>query len=42
MTMVFRVKDTTILDAIKPDDKIYFIAEKIDDKLTITKIEVAK
>ncbi len=41
MTMVFRVKDATLLDNVKEGDKIKFTAEKIDGNMTITQIESA-
>ena len=40
MTMVFRVKDTALLDKIKPGDRIRFLAEKLDGLLTVTRLEV--
>lgn len=39
MTMVFRVKDASLLDKVKEGDKIRFSAEKIEGNMTITKIE---
>lgn len=42
MTMVFRVKDATMLDQLKVGDKIQFVAENLDGKLTVTKVEMAK
>lgn len=40
MTMIFRVKDATTLDQVKPGDRIRFLAEKIDGVITVTKLEV--
>lgn len=42
MTMVFRVKDAAMLDAVKPGDKVKFNAESLDGAITVTKIEKAK
>ena len=42
MTMVFRVKDTAMLDQVKVGDKIGFTAEKLNGALTVTKLEPAK
>lgn len=39
MTMVFRVKDTAMLDQVKQGDKINFVAEKANGALTVTKIQ---
>jgi Cu/Ag efflux protein CusF len=39
MTMVFRVRDASMLDKVKPGDKVRFGAEKIGGTLTIMKIE---
>ena len=41
MTMVFRVKDSSLLDKVKEGDKIRFSAEKIEGSITITQIEAA-
>lgn len=38
MTMVFRVSDPTLLDAIKEGDKVKFTADKINGAYTITSI----
>ena len=40
MTMVFQVRDTSILDQVKPGDKINFVAEQVGGKLTVTKVEL--
>ncbi len=42
MTMVFQVKDKTMLDQVKAGDKISFVAEKIGGKFTVTQIEARK
>ena len=39
MTMVFRVKDTTMLDKLKTGDKVRFTAEKSDGSLVVTDIQ---
>ena len=39
MTMVFRVKDTSMLGQVKTGDKIRFSAEKIEGAITVTSIE---
>jgi Cu(I)/Ag(I) efflux system periplasmic protein CusF len=39
MTMVFRVKDASLLDHVKAGDKIRFSAEKVEGNFTITQIE---
>lgn len=41
MTMVFRVQDKVLLDQVKVGDKISFIAENVDGKPTVTKLEPA-
>ena len=42
MTMVFQVKDTTLLDKVKTGDKVRFKAEKVSSGYALTDIEVAK
>ena len=42
MTMVFQVKDTTILDKVKAGDKVRFKAEKAGGALVVTDIQPAK
>jgi len=42
MTMVFKVADPKMLDAIKPGDKVKFAADNVNGALTVTAIEVAK
>ena len=40
MTMVFQIKDPAQLEKLQAGEKIRFRAEKIDGKLTVTRIEV--
>jgi Cu(I)/Ag(I) efflux system protein CusF len=42
MTMVFRVADPKMLDAVREGDKVKFAADKVNGALTVTAIEVAK
>jgi Cu(I)/Ag(I) efflux system protein CusF len=42
MTMVFRVKDAAMLDAVKAGDKVRFAADKVGGQYTVTRIEPAK
>ena len=42
MTMVFRVKDDTMLDQVKEGDKIKFTADKIGGQFTVTGIETKR
>ncbi len=39
MTMVFRVADPKLLDAVKPGEKIQANVEKVDGQYTITSIQ---
>jgi Cu/Ag efflux protein CusF len=39
MTMVFRVKDAAMLDQVKVGDKIHFVAEEPNGKLTVTQLQ---
>jgi Cu/Ag efflux protein CusF len=39
MTMVFQVKDKSMLNKVKAGDKVRFAAEKIGGQLTVTLIE---
>jgi Cu(I)/Ag(I) efflux system protein CusF len=41
MTMVFQVKDKTVLDKLQPGDKVKFKAVNEDGKFTATEIEKA-
>ena len=42
MTMVFRVKDPAMLDAVRVGDKVRFTADKIQGALTITEISALR
>ena len=42
MTMVFRVKDPSMLDEVKEGDKIRFVAERVDGAITVTQWEPAR
>ena len=42
MTMVFQVKDRSVLDRVKPGDKVKFAAVKIKGAFTVTDLEVTK
>ena len=42
MTMVFRVKEPTMLAAVKEGDKVKFTAERVDGAYTVTSLESAK
>jgi Cu(I)/Ag(I) efflux system protein CusF len=42
MTMVFRVKDPSMLDQLKEGDKIKFAADKINGALTVTEVQANK
>ena len=39
MTMVFQVVDPTVLDRVKPGDKVRFTADKIGGAYTVTQLE---
>jgi len=39
MTMVFRVKDPTMLQQVAIGDKIDFVAEQVNGALTVTKLQ---
>lgn len=39
MTMVFKAQDPAMLSAVKPGDKVKFVADKINGQFTVTKIE---
>ena len=41
MTMLFQVKDPTMLDMVKPGDKVKFKAEKVGGGIMVTEIQVA-
>jgi Cu(I)/Ag(I) efflux system periplasmic protein CusF len=42
MTMVFRVKDPSMLDQLKEGDKIKFAADNINGALTVTELQANK
>ena len=42
MTMVFQVKDPSMLESVKQGDKVMFKAEKANGTLTVTEIMPAK
>jgi Cu/Ag efflux protein CusF len=42
MTMVFRVQNESMLDAVKAGDKVRFTAEKVRGQYTVTRIEPVK
>ena len=41
MTMVFGVRDETVLDRVKVGEKVRFQVEKVDGKFVVTRIERA-
>ena len=42
MTMVFQVKDPAMLDKVQQGDKVKFKAEKANNAIVLTEIQVAK
>lgn len=42
MTMVFRVKDRALLQAVKPGDKVKFRADNVKGALTVTEISAVR
>lgn len=42
MTMVYPVKDPSLLQGLKAGDKVKFDAERVNGQITVTKIEKAK
>jgi Cu(I)/Ag(I) efflux system periplasmic protein CusF len=42
MTMVFRVKDPTMLKQVKVGDKIRFETDKVDGQFTVLKMQKTK
>jgi len=42
MTMVFRVKDPTMLDQVKEGDKIRFVADRVNGAITVVELKPAK
>src|SRR6516162_10651955 len=39
MTMVFRASDPAMLKAVKPNDRVRFLPQRINGQFTVTKIE---
>jgi Cu(I)/Ag(I) efflux system periplasmic protein CusF len=39
MTMVFQVKDLSLLEKVRQGDKVTFVAEKMGGQFTVTQIE---
>jgi len=39
MTMTYRVRDQAWLDGLRPDDRIRFVAERMQGTYTITRLE---
>lgn len=42
MTMIFRVQDPAMLNRVKPGDNIRFLADKVNGRLTVTRVETAQ
>jgi Cu/Ag efflux protein CusF len=42
MTMVFQVREDSMLDKVQAGDKVRFQAEKIEGKFTVTRLEAAR
>lgn len=42
MTMVFRVQDPAMLKQVKVGDKVKFDADRVNGRITVTKIQKAK
>lgn len=42
MTMVFRVSDAAMLDAIRPGDKVQFKADRVGGQYTVTELVVVR
>lgn len=42
MTMVFRVKDPSMVDQVKEGDRIRFVAERVNGAITVTQWEPVK
>lgn len=42
MTMVFQVKDVTLLDKLRAGDKVRFVAEKAESGYVVTTIQPAR
>jgi Cu(I)/Ag(I) efflux system protein CusF len=42
MTMVFRARDPSLLEQVKPGDQINFVASRAGGQITVTNIQVKK
>ena len=42
MTMAFKVKDSAMIDQVKPGDQINFIVERLNGTVTVTRLELTK
>jgi len=42
MTMVFQIRDATLLETFKAGDKVKFVAEKLDGAFVVTGMQLAK
>jgi Cu(I)/Ag(I) efflux system protein CusF len=42
MTMVFQVKDASMLDGVKAGDKVKFVADKESGSYTVTHLEISR
>ena len=42
MTMAFRASDPAMLKAVKPNDRVRFLPQRINGQFTVTKIEKTK
>ncbi len=42
MTMIFRVRDPAMLDRLKEGDRILFVADRVDGKITVMQFEPAE
>ncbi len=42
MTMVFRVTDPKMLDAVKEGDKVRFAADRVNGAITVTALELVR
>jgi Cu/Ag efflux protein CusF len=42
MTMVFQIRDTSLLETFKTGDKVKFVVEKSDGAFVVTSMQLAK
>ncbi len=42
MTMVFQIRDTSLLETFKAGDKVKFVIEKLDGAFVVTSMQLAK